>query len=371
MKNASQYWFGKSLMDILPEEDTVALWAVDSYIGTPTVFRSYDGFSHDAFHADGTPVCFNQNTIYPIYAPWYMGTPIPEALLRIEDTYSRTAAQAAGSWTCGIFGRNTHPEKTNDALSFECGYQNHILNVQFPLCNLLLSDGAIVVPVADTWRNDSEWGQGVVPSYVEQHVRFLLWCYRYYNQNCNSDLIVPDRAYVTRIIGNLPTDVTVYTVLSDETADQKIAERVFKAFTKALDAGENPILNRKIQPEIPWLEQRDMELAGAYQTDDPELYDLIQRYMAARSTRKELEAMDKQLKASADAIAVSLAALTTDDASSGKLVVDKTAYTVRHTPSRKQPPKVTAALIYQFAPNHADQVLREGTRKVTVSIDVL
>ena len=340
-------------------------------MGKPSVFQDYEGFSQDAFYANGTPVSIDRNVIYPIYAPWYLGTPIPEAFLRIEESYSRTAAQAAASWTAGVLGREYHPGKTCDALSFECGYQDRVVSVQFPLCDLLLSDKAIIVPIADSWRNDSEWGQGVVPSYVEQHVRFLLWCYRYYHENCNSGLTVPDRAYVTRIIGNLPTDVTVYTVLSDETADQKIAKRVFKAFTKALDAGDNPMLNRKVQPEIPWLEQRDMELTGAYQTDDPELYDLIQRYMTARSTRKELEAMDKQLKASADAIAVSLAALTTDDASSGKLVVDKTAYTVRHTPSRKQPPKVTTALIYQFAPNHAHQVIKEGSRKVSVSIDVL
>lgn len=371
MKNASQYWFGKSLSDILPEEDITTLWTVDGYLGKPTVYRSYEGFAQDAFHVDGTPVSAQPNTIYPIFAPWYMGTPIPEAFLRIEDTYSKTAAQAAASWTMGIFGRVYHPRKTWDALGFKCSYQNRILNVQFPLCNLLLADGAIVVPVADTWRNDSEWGQGVVPSYVEQHVRFLLWCYRYYHQNCNSDLAVPARAYVTRIIGNLPTDVTVYTVLSDAAMDQKVADRVFRAISKSLDSGEDPLLNRKVQPEIPWQEQQEMELAGAYHTDDPELYDLIQRYMGARSTRKELEAMDKRLKEEADAIAISLAALTTDDASTGKLVVDKTAYTVRHTPSRKQPPKVTSALIYQFAPNHVHQVITEGSRKVSVSIDVL
>lgn len=371
MKFASQYWFGKDLLDVLPEEDIATIQTVDAYIGNPTVYRNYAGFTKDAFHADGAPVSLERDTIYPLYAPWYMGTPIPEAFLRIEESYSRTAAQAAVSWTCGIFGRNAHPGKTNDALSFMCGYQDRVLTVQFPLCDLFLADGAIVVPVADTWRNDDEWGQGVVPSYVEQHVRFLLWCYRYYQQSCDSELVVPDRAYVTRIIGNLPTDVTVYTVLADSKLDQKVADRVLRAFSKTLDDGENPLTNRREQPEVPWQEQREMELDGAYHTDDPALYELIQQYMAARSTRKDLEATDKRLKAEADAIAVSLAALTEGEASTGLLVVDKTAYTVKHTPSRKQAPKVTSALIYQFAPNHANQVIKEGSRKVSVSIDVL
>lgn len=371
MKNASQYWFGKSLSEILPEEDISTLMAVDGYMGKPTAFQDYAGFVRDAFYADCTPVIHATDTIYPAYAPWYLGTPIPEAFLRIENTYSRTAAQAAISWTAGIFGRDTHPGKTCDALSFECPFQNHILSVQFPLYSQFLADGAIVVPVADTWRNDSEWGQGVVPSYVEQHVRFLLWCYRYYHHNRDDNLTVPDRAYVTRIIGNLPTDVMVYTVFADAGVDQKVADRVFRAFTKAKAAGANPLLSLKSQPEIPWMEQREAELADAYHTDDPVLYDLIQRYMAARSTRKELEAKDKDLKAKADAIAISLAALTKDDVSTGKLIVDKTAYTVKHTPSRKQPPRITSALIYQFAPNHANQVITEGARKVTVSIDVL
>lgn len=371
MKNASQYWFGKNLSDILPAEDIDTILQIEGYMGNPPAYQDYEGFHSDAFYTDGSPINMDRNTIYPIYAPWYLGTPIPEAFLRIEDSYSRTAAQAAVSWTAGIFGKCQHPDKVSNALSFQYCYQDRSLNVQFPLCDVFLADGAIVVPVADTWRNDSEWGQGVVPSYVEQHVRFLLWCYRYYQQNCNSNLRVPDRAYVTRIIGNLPTDVTVYTVFAEPNADQKIADRVIRTFAKTMAIGEAPLLNRKTQPEIPWTERREAELADAYHTDDPDLYDLVQRYLQARSVRKEMEAQDKVLKAKADAIAVSLAALTKDDASTGKLVIDKTAYTVTHTPSRKQAPRITSALIYQFAPHHANQVITEGARKVTVSIDVL
>ena len=86
MKNASQYWFGKSLSEILPEEDISTLMAVDGYMGKPTAFQDYAGFVRDAFYADCTPVIHATDTIYPAYAPWYLGTPIPEALLRIENT---------------------------------------------------------------------------------------------------------------------------------------------------------------------------------------------------------------------------------------------------------------------------------------------
>ena len=372
MKNASQYWFGKNLSDILPEADIVTVMSVDGLLGKPTAFQDYEGFIPTAFHPDGTPITKEKDTIYPCYAPWYLGTPIPEAFLRIEDSYSRTAAQAAVAWTFAIFGEDCNPGKTADALSFECGYQNRILNVQFPLYDRFLEGNAIVIPVADTWRNDSEWGQGVVPAYVEQHARFLLWCYRYYHDICDSNLPVPERAYVTRIIGNLPTDVTVYTINADSRIDQKIADRVIRAVTKTLDANQNPLLNLKQQEEQPWAQRREAELSDAYHTDDPELFELIQQYLAALSHRKELEAQDKQMKAEADAIAVSIASQTRGTASTGKLIVDsKTAYTVRHTPARKQPPKITSALIYQFAPNHAQQVITEGARRVKVSIDVL
>lgn len=372
MKNASQYWFGMNLGDLLPEEDITTLWQIDGFLGKPTAYQDFDGFSKDAFRADNTPVSFDNNTIYPVYAPWYLGTLIPEAFLRVEPTYSQTAAQAAISWTTGLFVCQGSSPETLDALTFECGYHNHIFKVQFPLCKQPSpAADAIIVPVADTWRNESEWGQGIVPGYVEQHVRFLLWCYRYYNQNCDSNLFVPECVYVPRIIGNLPDDVTVYTVIADPAADQKAAERVLRAFAKAQDTGTNPILNRKSQPEICWMEKRDAELADAYHTDDPELYDLIRRFMEARSRRKELEAQDKQLKAEADAIAVSLAALTKDDANTGRLDAGPVSYTVKHTPSRKQPPKVTPPLIYQFAPNYANLVLKEGARRVSVSIDVL
>lgn len=371
MKNASQYWFGKSISDMLPEIDISALMSIEGYLGNPSAFQDYDGFKPDAFYANGVPVERNKDTVYPIYASWYMGMPIPTAFLRIEDTYSQTAAQSAISWTAGVFGKKHHQSKTVDALGFEYHYQDRILNVQFPLYGPLLSDGAIVIPVADTWRNDAEWGQGVIPGYVEQHVRFLLWCYRYHSQNCDGGLAIPERAYVTRIIGNLPTDVSIYTIFADSGKDQKVANRVFQAFYLAQAAGRDPLFDRKEQPELSWKEKQEMELADAFHTEDSQLFDLVQQYMNARSTRKELEAEDARLKAQADAIAISLASLTKDDASAGRLVVGKTAYMVRHTPSKKQPPKVTSALIYQFAPNHVDQVITELPGKVTVSIDVL
>lgn len=367
----SNYWFGKDIFDVLGTVDTATLMEVDSFIGKAPSHERADGFVPNAFYADFTPVFHDNNVVYPVYAPWYMGTPIPEAFLRIEDTYSRTAAQAAFSWTGGVLGKQCKPAASMDGLSFDFAFANRSVTVHFPLCEYLASDSAIIVPVADTWRNDAEWGQSAVPTYVEQHTRFLLWCYRYYHENYDDHLVVPEKAYVTRIIGNLPTDVKVYTIFADEQRDQKVAERVFTAFTKAQLEGVPPIHKLNRVPEKPWQEQKEEELADAYRIEDAELHNLAKQYLTSKSERKELEAEDKRLKAKADAIAIALAAQIDGNAGSGKLVDGKTVYRVSHTRSRKSPPQMTAALVYQFAPNHADKVMQESGRKVSVSIDVL
>lgn len=363
--NISQYWLGKDIRDMVPGISEQNALMLDIACGSKPVLSGTPGFVKDAFYMDGTPICPEKGVVYPCFAPWYTGTPIPETFHRIEDGYSQGAAKAAISWALALHGGTIGSRNVLDGFSVEMNYQGTSLQIHFPICQAVHTNGAIVVPVADTFRNDEAWGQGAIPAYVEQHVRFLLWCYENFHNPA------PPKAYVARIVGNLPTDVTLYTVYASSDKDTKAAERVLRAFTAAQNNGKDPLTNLRTIEETPWQERKEAELEGVYRIDDPNLYELTRQYLAARSERKTLEAQDKELKAEADAIAVALGSLTGGDARDGVLRADGTVYRVTHIRSRKSTPGITAALIYQFAPEKASQVIGDVEGKVSVSIDVI
>lgn len=367
----SEYWFGQGISDIVPGIAADAAEAIENCLSCVPVYENMEGYLRDAFYADGTPKKRNENTVYPLYAAWYLGTPIPEAFMSIESSYSIKAAQAAISWAMALHGLPYTGGEMQNGLSFDCSFCNHNFTVNFPVSECHLPDNSIIIPIADTFRNDDGWGQSAVPPYVEQYARFLLWCHTCYANENPDTLEVPQKALVVRIIGNLSADVSICTIYADEHKDAKMAERVFRAFTKAQENGMNPLEMVSVQKEIPWQERRETELKEAYQTDDPELYQLIQSYMMARSKRKEMEAADKRLKAEADAIAIALAAQTEADADRGKLADNGECYVVRHTHARVSNPAISSNLVYQFAPQYAADVCDTTEGKVSVVVDVL
>lgn len=369
--NSMSYWFGKSIEDVFPGADNTFLKTLDGCLGHIPAMSQLSGFQKDAFYHDGTPVVYDPHTVYPAYAARYVGATIPETALRIDELYSRMAAQAAISWATAIQGDYLVPTPYLDGIRFEYEVNGVSVPVYFPASHVLIQGDAIIVPVAETFRSDSDWGNGAIPYYVEQQVRFLLWCYQH-NPVIHGGLSwVPKQARVARIIGNLASDVTIYTVEANPVKDQIVADRVFRAFLKAKNAGKDPTLNVVSLPEVPWLEKKEAELADAYYTNDPELYDTVSQYMDAKSRRKELEAKDKDLKAEADAIAIGLAAQIEPGNSSGELDIGNEKYTVSHSVANRRPAQPTTALIYQFAPKYAGQVIKEQSRRATVKIDVL
>lgn len=363
--NAANFWFGMDLGALLPELLADELMDLDKILGVRPRLDTVDGFQRETFYPDGTPVNHNALTVYPYFAPRYLGTPMPDANVRLEEGYSRTAAKSAVSWVCGLLGGMIWEKDLLHGIRMDVHWNGSTVPVMFPLCGAELPDGEIIFPVADTWRNDGDWGQGAVPAYIEQQVRFLLWCYR------QAGLPVPTQVYVARIIGNLPTDMSVCTLFPDAKKEDRIASRVLNAVTKTMAAGKSLLSNTNIIPETPWEEAKAAALAECYQTDDPQLFELVQKYMAARSVRKELEAEDKRLKKQTDAIAINLAAQIDGANSRGELILGKTAYRVSHATSRKSDARITPGLIYQYAPQLAATALKEGPGKVTVSVDVL
>ena len=368
--NISQYRLGKDLRDMIPGISDQTALLLDIACGTLPPHQNEPGFIKDAFYMDGTPVNPDVNTVYPCYAFRYTGTPVPEAALRVEESFSRGAAKAAISRTLALHGGTIGHQDTLNGLAFEVDICGTPIRVCFPICQVVHTNGSIVIPVADTFRNDESWGQGAIPVYVEQCARFLLWCYRHYHDNWSNGIEIPRKAYVARIIGNLPTDVTLFAVQESELKDAKAAERVLLAVKKALDGSKDPMANLRTIQEKPWQERKEEELEGAYHVDDPALYDLVRRYMAARSERKTLEAQDKALKEEADAIAVALGSLTGGDVKEGALRANGYVYRVTHVRARASTPNITTGLIYQFLPEYASKVVMDMEGKVTVNIDV-
>ncbi len=366
----STYWFGTDFHDLLPELSQSDCGKLDClFIAAPDASKR-PGFLKNVFFQDGTPVQeLEEGTVCPVYAPRYLGTPIPAEFLDIVPMYSQTAAAAAISWILSITGSRQASYLNQDALSFDYSYNGSPIRFVFPINELrngsdFWKDGDLIIPIADTFRNDSDWDDYSIPIYVEQQVRLLFWCWKEYCSQ-HPDYTAPKTARIVRIIGNLPTDVQIRTLYANDKKDAATAERVCRAFTKATD------ITAKRHETISWKERKQAEYDDAYRIDDPALHKILAEYMRIRSERLEKEEKDKQLKAEADAIALSIASQTPNDTKSGKLTVGDYAFTVTHSPSRKMPVKLTTSIIGQFAPEFAAALIGDtplGKKRVNISV---
>jgi len=167
------------------------------------------------------------------------------------------------------------------------------------------------------------------------------------------------------------SDVKVRIVKSNPAKEDALAARIFKAWKKASAAGEDPRSNVKCREQATWYQQKEQERELAFRIEDENFHDTVAQYMEIRSARKTLEAEEKAIKEEMDALAVALAAMTSQDALKGTLTEGGYTYTVRHMPKRYKQSTVTADLVAQFSPEFLDCIKESYTTKGKITIEAI
>ncbi len=335
----------------------------------------------DAFTADGFPKELHSNTLYPMYAAYYLGYPIPSSYLDVAAQYRSTASEAAIQWAC-------------KALGGICDYQhidgcNADLETFFPVtgagirlcvpklsvnCFIGIPGNSVSYPVIawpDSRDNDQDWKDGRIPYYAEVVARTMLWAWE-------NDILAHDgtrsqqkKAYIVRITGNTPGDLLVRTVVADVAKDSKLMERIVRACRKAMDAGKDPLENLNRLEQQHWLEVKQENEANAFRIEDEDFHETVRQYMECRSHRKTLEQREAELKAQMDAIRIKLAAGIELGNQTGSCTDGGFIYSVSHAPAITRKATISGELIRQYFPQYSDHISTLEYEKGRVDIDTL
>lgn len=332
------------------------------------------GFEKNAFHSDGYPVSADPYTVYPSLLHRIIGTPVPEYLMEMSEDYRRRASIAAIQWLEKVMGKNLSALSFN-GLSFQSIYENENIDFCFPDTQILcLTESAIescaVLTFPDTHNNDEDWEYGAVPRYAEDQAQLMIWCSRQYAA-IHPDYLPCNKAFLVRIKGNLSVDNTIRTVNYDPQQARRILQKIAKAHAVAISAGTPIAKAPVIIPKCDWKAEKQLDLDNAYQLENPDLYDLLGRYMNARSIRKSLERQAKDIKDRMDSIAVAIASEISPSASQGEIEVNDMIYTVKHVPKRSYPTTISAELVRQFAPQYAEHIHVSSVPRGRITIETL
>lgn len=337
---------------------------------TPEMLESW--YQKDAFTADGKPVVYNADTIYPVYAPRYLQQMLPSSLLDVDPTYRKTASVAAIQWlekllylpetnTHHFDGESFETEVNGVSYSFffplsTITYSQHVSDPSIPTSLTYRRCTAAILPFPDSRDNDDDWQGSVIPSYAESQARLLLWCWRQSCEEFARRAEYPEICYIVRITGNTPGDVTIRTIHSDPAKENALVLRVCKAISKAKATGTDLAAAPLRKEQGTWFERKTATVASAYQVNEQDLYNLVADYMTLVTIQKTKEAEAKQIKEQEECIAIRLAALTSPAASKGAVADpnNKLTYTVTHTRKNAKQATVSASLVRQFFPEHID-----------------
>lgn len=341
----------------------------------------------DEFYLDGSPKDIQPGHIYPVYAAWYLGYPVPATYLDVTQKYRETASEAAVQWLMkvlpyeNIIYNMSHVDGIHVRelpVSIPAGSPEYTWS--FPDTALVYTDasgGPIkriplpVLPWPDSRENDDDWEGCTTPAYAEVEARLLLWCWhRAYDLGLFAN-DPPERICIVRITGNTPGDLTIRTIRADEKKDQAIAARIYRAYDKAVVNGIDPLANLNRRQQLTWLEKRQEDEASAYRIEDPDFQDLLRQYMETTSLRKTLEEQKKAIESEMESIAVSLASLIQPGTLTGTLSDGDTSYTVSHSPKRTSPASVSADLVQQYYPEFLDLISVSEYQKERVTVEVL
>lgn len=332
-----------------------------------TLFPAAMGFCKDfyhrgAFNAAGIPVNRDPATIYPCYAAHYLGYAIPSTRVALMPGYVETASKAAMAWLCKMFpGAITHAEICGESLTVNLGGKDYTFCYPHIEISYKNENGdmetAAVIPVPDNRDNEADWEDGIVPAYIHCVAMTQLWCYEQ-SAFVGRRSSFPEKAYVVRITGNTPGDLTIRTVQYDVAAADKLMSRLTTMYSRAMDAGKDPVLNPNVVTQQDWRERRQEKVEDAFTSEDETLYKLCAEYVSTKFQRKELEEKVDAIKDHMDSLAIQIASLTEVDADIGKVASpDGNIYEIHHTKKRTMGATVSAELVYQFYPQYADMAI--------------
>lgn len=371
MKERLEYLFGEAIPDRIRDK----LDGTDLFPELSEYQQVADS-EKDCFTADGTPVHYDPNYLYPVYAAWYMGTPIPSSYLDVNQGYRKTAALAAIEWIAkllpeatGFSARHHNGQKmtaeVNGQLTTFCWPDTHV--------ELSGSYGSIeipVIPFPDSRDNEDDWSDGCTPTYAELQARMTLWlCNEAYAKGLRPTCA--EMVYLVRITGNTASDVTVRAIKADPKRDKQMVSRIVRAAEKARAAGTDPVLNLKRHEQLCWLDKKNEERAEAYVIDSAEFHELLGKYMEVRSNMKAKEMEKKAISDEMDSIAIHLASQTSSDALKGVLEDKGIHYSVTHTKKNSRSATISANLVRQFYPEHIDLVRTNTIPRGRIEIEVL
>lgn len=329
------------------------------------------GFCKNSFYPNGHPISTTRNWLYPCYAAQYIGYPIPYYYSAVSSQYSETAAIAAIKWLEKLGFSKCSDLSHISGMHFTKNYNGNVLNFAFPTMTIRNTNKELsaLLPIPDTRENDKLWSNhGFVPYFIEVQARMLMWCWKQIStKEC------PQKAYVVRITGNTPSDITVYTISAVPNDENSVAMQICSAASKAFGQGKNPLDNVRIKQQPNWYERKQMKLDCSIQSDDILLNQYATEYLKIQKERKELEAKIKQYDNFMDYLAIRLSEEIAGNAQYGMVTLGDTTYTVEHR-KKEQKNRLTlsADLVQQFCPEIYDEIVTTYKyRKGKISIHVL
>lgn len=361
----------KLKMKKLESGDTAELFPHIEY------YKRMCGYELDCFYADGKPVVFNNSLIYPCYAPYYLGIPVPSSMENVPSRFSRCASLAAMQWLEKLFDDGIIEKKHFDGGVFVKEINGTPFQFCFPATTLHYTSSALtgnqgkraaVITIADVSENNEIWEKGTIPYFAEVQARLLQWCWDNGNMPMETR---PTDCFIVRITGNTPGDITVRTVRHDPAKNEALVQRLCQKIQgKANPAAEN----RVVIKQASWQERKQNEYDNAYTIDDESTYKLVKKYMETRTLRKTLEKQSKQIKDEMDSIAVQMAAETGQGTlySASGTVTDssqKFRYVVMHTKKQQRAPTVSAGLVQQFYPEYTKFIRTDEIERGYIAIE--
>lgn len=335
----------------------------------------FPGFEKNAFSPDGFPVDCKADTVYPALLYRLIGTPISAYLSEIEKEYRSTASVAALKWLEKVLGRKDI-YWYSDGLHFEYEFLGEKIKFCFPTTTIAYEINssplqAAVIPLPDSHNNDPDWESGMIPQYAEQRAQLLMWCHHQYAEQFPRLHTELNHTYLVRIKGNLAVDNTIRTVTYNPAQAERLVAKICKTVVACRTAGK-PMYDNLVEiPKTDWKKEREQDLEDAYRIEDPALYEILQKYMEARSTRKTLESQAEAIKEQMHTLAITIASTTATDSRSGRLTEGSNTYSVTHTPKRSAAPTISADLLRQLAPDHIDAIRVSTIPRGRITIEAL
>lgn len=307
----------------------------------------------DAFYADGTPKRNFDNLIFPVYAPVYSGTPIPSPLLEVSSMYRHTASEAALSWGLAMLNNGT-PVDLPKQIDGEV-VKTVVNGKELAFCVPYLSQdsSAIIIPFPDTRDNDPDWDDGVIPTYAEQQAYVSLWVY---DQIAKVRPLNISFAYIVRITGNTPGDISVYKVFPDEQEEYALIQKIAncKNFPQA-----------NIKQSLKWYERKEEDLRNGLSVQDDNAYKIFSRYLQKKEQRKAIDAQVKEIQSQMDSISVLLASQIEPKIEVGTFYDKKCGikYSVTHKAKRAASKEIPSGLVKQLYPELWNSVITRSISK--------